>query len=122
MVVWADYVGWMKDRAEDVIALIAAANSPFIPHDRNDSLVSTEEQAIDRPGTSASGQGNGGTLPGASGVDIGAGTTEDVENTGDMRRVRFSDNVEVRPEDTEKNRAELTGDATGIAPLVESLA
>ena len=58
LVVWADYVGWMKDRAEDVMAIIAAANSPFIPHDRNDSLVSMEDQATDRPGTSASGLGN----------------------------------------------------------------
>ena len=70
LVLWADYVGWMKDRAEDDMAIIAAANSPSIPRNREDSLVDTEDQAVERPGTSSSGHGDQRTVPIMSDVNI----------------------------------------------------
>ena len=81
------------------MAIIASANSPFIPHKQDDSLLDTEYQAIDCVGTLASDHLDQTALSGESDENIGAGTTEGA-NTDATPRVRFNDIVKAKTEGT----------------------
>ena len=52
LVTWADYVGWLKDRAYETIALIDSANTQIVPISRPEDVQSGSNQnvaAIARP-------------------------------------------------------------------------